>query len=141
MLPPSARGLWLNLVCWVIICLEQQGLRRIKYSTVFYPPLYDNPGLQIKLQLISCSQNQEVGILWRGRRCQLAVSVDRTGSQPHRSEEQYTAGTHTAALLSSVHANMCAHCFWTMRRTYFEQVFGEILATVQSFQIANKLCA
>lgn len=73
--------------------------------------LFDNPGLQIKLQLISCSWNQEVGALWRGRRCQLAVSVDRTGSQPHRSEEQYTASTHTAALLLSVHANMRAHCF------------------------------
>lgn len=65
-------------------------------------------------------------------------------AKSHRSEGQYNAGTHNLLALIRVArlcATTCACAILDLKVAYFKQILGKILAIIQSFQVANELCA
>lgn len=70
-----------------------------------------------------------------------AGSRRRPSSQSHTSETQNNAGTVSLLARIRVSQRVCVLFFLDFKPTYFKQIFGEILAIVQSFQVSNELCA
>lgn len=65
-------------------------------------------------------------------------------AQSHRPEGQYNTGTHNLlALIWVVRlcTPACACAILDLKVAYFKQILGKILAIIQSFQVANELCA
>lgn len=65
-------------------------------------------------------------------------------AQSHRSEGQYNAGTHNLLALigaACLCTTTCACAILDLKVAYFKQILGKILAIIQSFQVANELCA
>ncbi len=69
-------------------------------------------------------------------------------AQAHRSEGQYNAGTHSllaliwdVCLRMTARACVCVRAIIDLKVAYFKQILVEILAVVQSLQVANELWA
>lgn len=65
-------------------------------------------------------------------------------AQSHWSEGQYNAGTHSLLALIwclCMTACACVRAILDLKIAYFELILVKILAVVQSFQVANELCA
>lgn len=70
------------------------------------------------------------------------ASWQQTQARQHRSEGQYSPGAHSLlALILDVSLCMtaCVCAILDLCIAYFEQIFGKILAVVQSFQVADEL--